>query len=123
MGLNSCIVSILAGALCGIISGFGIGGGSLLMVWMTAVAALDQKTAQAINLLYFIPTALAALFFHWKNKVICKQAVLPAALAGCAVAAAAAWFSAGIDVRILRKLFGGFLIVIGILEFRKSKAS
>jgi len=54
MELGGAVFSALIGLICGIISGFGIGGGSLLMVWMTAVIMLEQRTAQAINLLYFI---------------------------------------------------------------------
>ena len=121
MELSSPLISAVAGLLCGIISGFGIGGGSVLMVWMTAVAVLDQRTAQGINLLYFIPTSIGALFFHIKNKMICWKAVVPAVIFGCLTAAAAAWFASSLDVRILRKLFGGFLLIIGVLELFKKK--
>lgn len=121
MDLNAPWIAGLAGLLCGILSGFGIGGGSLLMVWMTAVAALDQKTAQSINLLYFLPTSVGALIFHIKNRMICWKAVVPAALGGCATAALTAWLSAGMDMGLLRKLFGGFLLVIGALELWKSR--
>lgn len=113
------MISVLLGIACGILSGFGIGGGSLLMVWMTAVAALDQKTAQGINLLYFIPTSVAALIFHIKNKMICWEAVIPAALCGCVTAGLSAWLAASLDVSLLRKLFGGFLLVVGVTEFFK----
>ena len=122
MELTSPWIAGIAGLLCGIISGFGIGGGSLLMVWMTAVAALDQKIAQGINLLYFLPTSVGALIFHIKNKMICWKAVIPAALCGCVTAALAARFSASMEVGLLRKLFGGFLIVVGLNELRKKKA-
>lgn len=124
MNWNSPLLAGIAGILCGVLSGFGIGGGSLLMVWMTAVAAMDQKMAQGINLLYFIPTSLAALIFHIKNKMICWKAVIPAALFGCAAAGIAAWISTSLDVSLLRKLFGGYLLVIGCLElFKKSPKS
>ena len=122
MELTSPWIAGIAGLLCGIISGFGIGGGSLLMVWMTAVAALDQKIGQGINLLYFLPTSVGALIFHIKNKMICWKAVIPAVLCGCVTAALAAWFSASMEVGLLRKLFGGFLIVVGLNELRKKKA-
>ena len=62
--------AILAGLVCGVLSGFGIGGGSLLMVWMTAVLSMDQKAAQGVNLLYFLPCAACALIFHIKNRQI-----------------------------------------------------
>lgn len=120
MVLNSPWIAGAAGLVCGILSGFGIGGGSLLMVWMTAAMELDQKTAQSINLLYFLPTALGALIFHIRNKQVCWRAVIPAALCGCATAALTAWLAADLEVELLQKLFGGFLLIIGLTELRKA---
>ncbi len=115
-------VSILAGAACGVLSGFGIGGGSLLMVWMTAVLGLEQRTAQAINLLFFLPTAAASLIFHVKGRQVQWRATIPAALAGLATAALSAWVATKIDASLLRKLFGVFLLFVGASEiFRKTK--
>lgn len=119
MDLNSGWIAVTAGAICGIISGFGVGGGSLLMVWMTAVIAFDQKTAQGINLLYFLPTSAAALIFHIKNRQICWRVVIPAAICGCMAAILSAWAAASIDTKILRTLFGCYLIIIGISELLK----
>lgn len=110
---------MIVGIICGILSGFGIGGGSILMVWMTALAGLEQKTAQGINLLYFIPTSIAALIFHIKNKMVCWKAVIPAVICGCLTAGLSAWLAASLDVGLLRKLFGGFLLVVGATEFFK----
>lgn len=121
MNFDSIWMILIAGILCGVISGFGIGGGTVLMVWLTAVVAMDQKIAQGINLLYFIPTSLGALIFHIKNKMICWQAVIPAAVCGCIAAGLTAWLSSSLDVSLLRKLFGGFLLVVGALEFFKKK--
>lgn len=121
MELTHPLVAGIAGLLCGIISGFGIGGGSLLMVWMTAVVALDQRVAQGINLLYFIPTALSALYFHVKNKMICWNVAIPAVIFGCVTAVIAAWVANTIDVSLLRKLFGCFLCFIGISEILKKQ--
>ena len=121
MELNNPWIAGLAGLLCGVISGFGIGGGSLLMVWMTAAAAMDQKIAQGIILLYFLPTSIGALVFHIKNKMVCWKAVIPAAVCGCITAALSAWLAASMDVDNLRKLFGGFLILVGLSEVVKKK--
>ena len=99
------LIAVLAGLVCGVLSGFGIGGGSLLMVWMTAVLAMEQKAAQGINLLYFLPTAVCALIFHAKHRQICWKAVVPAAL-----------LAANLEMELLRKLFGGFLIAVGLVE-------
>ncbi len=112
----SPVLAVAAGAVCGVLSGWGIGGGSLLMVWMSAVLSMEQTAAQSINLLYFLPTAAAALILHAKNRVIAWRAVLPAAIAGALTAAPAAWLAAGLDTTLLRRLFGGFLILVGLSE-------
>lgn len=108
--------NILAGAACGVLSGFGIGGGSLLMVWMTAVMGLEQAAARSVNLLYFIPTAAAALFFHFKNGQICKKALLPAILCGCAAAVGGAILAGHLEPGLTRKIFGFFLLLVGVKE-------
>ena len=110
------LLAVAAAIICGILSAFGIGGGSLLMVWMSAVLCLPQKTAQGINLLYFLPTAAAALIFHAKNRLLCWRAIIPAASAGCLCAVLGVFAASGIDTQLLRKLFGGFLILVGLEE-------
>lgn len=122
--MNAWWAAALAGAVCGLLSGLGIGGGgTLLMVWMTGVAALPQQTAQGINLLYFLPSAACALLFHIRNRLIRWDIVLPAALGGCVTAAIAAWIATGLDVSLLRRLFGGFLLLTGLRElfFRQQR--
>ena len=119
MNITSPLFSVFIGILCGIISGFGIGGGSILMIWMTAAAGMEQTTAQGINLLYFLPTAAAALLFHIKKKCICWQAVIPAALFGCVSAGIFAFVATKMDVSLLRRLFGLFLLAVGTMELFK----
>lgn len=120
LSLTGYLLPFLAGAVTGILSGFGVGGGTVLLVYMTAFAGLDQRLAQGINLLYFIPAALLALPSHVKNGYIEKQVLIPAISAGLICAALASWLATGLEVRLLRKLFGGFLILIGVRElFRK----
>lgn len=113
-------VGILAGIICGLISGLGIGGGSILMVWMTAVAGLAQRTAQGINLLFFLPTAASALCLHVRNRLVEKKVAVPAAIMGCITAALGAMLAQNLDERLLRKLFGIFLLPVGISEIRKA---
>ena len=86
------------------------------MVWMTAVLSMEQKTAQGVNLLYFLPCAVCALIFHIKNRQIVWRAVWPAALAGAVCAAGGALLAQRVDAELLRKLFGGFLILVGLSE-------
>lgn len=114
--LNNFLIPLLAGTVTGVLSGFGVGGGTLLLVYMTAFAGLDQRLAQGINLLYFIPAALLALPSHVKNGYIETRGLLPMIASGLVCAALAAWIATGLDLSLLRKLFGGFLILIGLRE-------
>lgn len=114
--MRGWIVPLLAGAATGVLSGYGVGGGSLLLVWMTAFAGVDQRLAQGINLLYFLPTAAAALPAHFKNGQVEKAALRPAILAGLVLAALGAWAASAMDTGLLKKCFGVFLLVIGAKE-------
>ena len=114
--MTGWVLPLLAGTATGVLSGFGVGGGSLLLVWLTAFAGLPQDQAQGINLLYFLPAAGAALPAHIKNGYVDGGTVLPAVLAGLAGTALAAWIATGLEVELLRRCFGGFLLVIGLRE-------
>ena len=114
--MTDWLFPLLAGTVTGVLSGFGVGGGTLLLVYMTVFAGLDQHLAQGINLLYFLPAGLMALPAHWKNGYIKKPVLLPAIGAGLVLAALAAWVATTLDVGILRKCFGAFLLVIGAME-------
>ncbi|MBE6956097.1 MAG: sulfite exporter TauE/SafE family protein [Ruminococcaceae bacterium] len=121
--MSGWLPAVLAGFATGILSGFGVGGGTLLLVYMTAVAGLDQHLAQGINLLYFLPAALCALPTHVKNGYIEKKALLPAVGTGLVCAGLAAWAATAMETAILHKCFGGFLILVGLWElFKKEKA-
>lgn len=113
------IAALTAGLTTGILSGFGIGGGTILMIYLTSFAGMAQKTAQGINLLYFLPTAAAALLIHSKNRQVEWKAVLPAALCGCLTAGILSMAAMHMELGLLRRLFGGFLILTGIAELRK----
>jgi uncharacterized membrane protein YfcA len=115
--LLSFLLALGVGLVTGILSGFGIGGGTLLMLYLTMVTGMAQRTAQGINLLYFLPTAGAALILHSKNRYVRWKTVLPAILAGCVTAGLASLLALNLDTGLLKKLFGGFLILTGLSEF------
>ena len=112
-------IAFAAGTVTGILSAFGIGGGSLLLIYLTAFAGVSQQAAQGINLLYFLPAAAAALPSHHNNGLLDKRVILSAVLAGLIAAAGTAWLSNTLDTGLLRKLFGVFLLYIGITQLVK----
>ena len=120
--MTGWLTAALAGAATGVLSGFGVGGGSLLLIYMTSFADLPQNLAQGINLLYFLPAAATALPAHVKNGYVERRALIPAICAGLACSALAAWAATAMDVGLLRKCFGVFLLIIGLRElFREEQ--
>ena len=87
------LLPLAVGAATGVLSGFGVGGGTLLLVYLTAVAGADQHLAQGINLLYFLPAGLLALPAHIKNGYVEKKALLPCITAACCESYSAAFSS------------------------------
>ena len=114
--------AFVVGLLTGVLSGCGIGGGSLLLLWLTLVQDMPQFTAGGINLLYFLACAPAALVSHLKNRLIDRKAVLSCVPAGALTSLAAALLASHTDVSLLRRLFGVLLLYIGVKElFTKRK--
>ena len=122
--LETIPVMILVGTLLGFLAGLGVGGGSLLMLWLTVVLSLEHGTARIINLLFFLPSAVIATLFRWKQGNLDTKKVLPAIVAGCIAAAGFSVISTKIDVSLLKKLFGALLLITGLREvfYRPRKA-
>lgn len=119
--MSAFFIALLVGTLTGVLSGFGVGGGSLLLIYLTAFAGLAQHEAQGINLIYFLPAALAALPSHVKNGFVEKTVAWPAIAGGLVCSAGAALLSNQLEVGLLRPLFGVFLLLVGLWElFRRT---
>ena len=123
------MVEILIGIASGIISGTGMGGGTLLIFLLVYVLGIEQHIAQATNLIFFIPTSIIAIIINLKNKNIAIKTAIFISVFGILGAIIGANISIKIDVQILRKCFGIFLAVIAIHEiytiikwYKKQKA-
>ena len=115
------IVNFIVGLATGVISGMGIGGGSLLVLYLTAFAGIAQQEAGGINLLYFIGCAPAALIGHIRHKAVEWKAVLWCVVAGVLAAIPTALLTADMDTDLLRRLFGWLLIAVGLREWKAGK--
>ena len=116
------LISILVGAVLGFLAGLGIGGGSLLMLWLTAVVSLDYLTARSINLLFFLPCACISTFLRRKSGQLELKNLLPSILFGCITAAFTSFLSYRLELTLIKKFFGGLLVATGLRElFYKEK--
>lgn len=116
--LSSFPVSLLAAAALGFLSGLGIGGGSLLMLWLTLVLGMEPEQARVLNLLFFLPAAAASSLFRRGQGTLRRDLILPAALCGCISAGIVGTAAADMAPDLLRKLFGILLLVAGLREMR-----
>lgn len=116
--LLKLLLNFLVAACLAFLSGSGVGGGSLLLLWLTAFCKFSPDTARTINLLFFLPTAAIATWIRIRKCVLNYHDVIPAAIAGCIAACIFTIISRSWNDRILQKLFGAFLLITGIQEAR-----
>jgi len=119
--MTGWLLPLAVGFGTGILSAWGVGGGTLLLLLMTLFLGVDQTTAQGINLLYFLPTAGVSLFFHRKNGLLDKTTLKAAIPLGIAAAAAGAFAATAIDTTLLRRPFGVFLLFAAVMTLRGTK--
>lgn len=94
------------------------------MLWLTLLVNMDHAAARTINLLFFIPSAIVASVFRWRQGKLDITKILPAIICGCISAAIFALLSTKMETSVLRKLFGFLLLATGLRElfYRPRKA-
>lgn len=102
----------------GFLSGLGVGGGSLLLMWLTLVLDFPQDQARLMNLMFFLPCAAIACLFRWKQGKLNWKISLTAVLAGLAGAWLGVYLTGILDPSVVRKGFGILLLLCGIRELR-----
>ena len=107
---------VLIGAVSGIVSGTGMGGGTILIFLLTFVMGVEQRIAQATNLIFFIPTSIIAIIVNLKNKNLDVKTGIIISVFGIFGAIVGANLAIHMDVNVLRKCFGIFLALIAANE-------
>lgn len=109
--------------LSGLTASLGLGGGFVLVIYLTAIANMQQMEAQGINLVFFIPIAILSLVLHAKNKLLDKRPLLPSILGGMLGVGIGFGLSCLIGSAWLSKLFAVFILIIGIKELFHKKTN
>lgn len=110
---------VLAGVVSGIFGGLGMGGGTLLIPILTIFLNFDQKLAQGINLISFLVMALFSLYIHHKNGYIATKHIFYIIIPGVLFSVLGAFLMSLTSSKILKIIFGVFLIILSIVEFIK----
>lgn len=122
--------NILFGFIAGFGAAFGLGGGTILILLLSFFTAIQQYEIQGINLIFFIPTSLIAIYVNYKNKLIDFKIAKKCILIGIVGALVGSYLASKIESKNLRKYFGIFLIIIAIngiytfiSQYKKDKSS
>lgn len=105
---------VLSGLISGIIGGMGMGGGTLLIPILTIFLAFEQKNAQSINLLAFIPMSIVALIIHIKNKLVDFKVGIPIIITGIVFSVLGSFLASKLSNELLQKIFAVFLLLVGL---------
>lgn len=105
---------ILAGCAGGLLAGLGMGGGTLTIPILVLFLGVPQLTAQAVNLLSFVPTGSAALCLHVKNGLVETKHILFLLLPATICCVVVSSFAVSLDTEVLKRVYGGFLLAVGI---------
>ena len=111
------ILLVLAGIAAGALGGMGMGGGTILIPVLTIFFDVEQKQAQAINLVAFIPMAIASLIVHVKNKRVETKGILWIIIPATVLSLAGSMLAQAINGEILKRIFGGFLLLLSVAQF------
>lgn len=115
------IAVIISSFLSGLLGAMGFGGGAVLIIYLTTFLSLEQKQAQGINLLFFLITGIFALVGNVRKGLVDKNK-LPSFLLTALPGLVTGYLLLPItETVILKKLFGAFLILLGLKELFKKK--
>lgn len=107
---------VITGLVSGIISGTGMGGGTILILVLSLFLGIEQHIAQAINIVFFVPTSISAIIVSVKSKLIDWKIGGILAISGIIGAIIGAIISTKMEVKLLKRFFGIFLAIIAIYE-------
>lgn len=110
------IIALTAGFFAGILGSMGMGGGSVLILYLTLFAGVNQLTAQGINLIFFIPIGALSIILYSKRKIIKYKKLLPFIISGVMSSIPASYIVKHINADVLGKIFGGLVLIYGIIQ-------
>lgn len=110
------MLGIAFGIIAGIVTGLGMGGGTILILLLSLVMGLDQHVAQATNLIFFIPTSISAMLVNLKQKNVDLKIATTITIFGIIGAIIGAIISSYISSNYLKKCFAVFILIIAIRE-------
>ena len=91
-----------------------MGGGTILIPALTVILGVEQHVAQATNLIAFLPMAAFTLKIHKKNGLLKTEGIWWLIVPALITSVSAGFLAALLPSVVLKKLFGGFLVVLSV---------
>jgi len=114
-------VLALFGVTVGIASGLlGVGGGTLMVPFLTLAVGVSQHSAEATSLLVVLPTAIVASYFLRRRNVGDLGIALRIGVLGTVGGVAGALLALALPGHVLRIVFAGFLALVSVRLVRDS---
>ncbi len=110
----------IAALIAGIFSSMGMGGGGIMIIYFSIFTNISQILAQGINVLFFIPIAVISVVIYHIKGMIEWRIALPFALCGILSSYLGAYLATVTDDKILSKLFGVLLLIMGLKQLFSS---
>ena len=107
------IVDLAVAFAVAILCGLG-GGGGIFVLYLTAVLGMKQVTAQGLNLIFFLSSAVGAFAVNKKNKLIDIRTFALISLSGIPFAILGAVTASAVGNAMLSRLYGGLLALSGV---------
>ncbi len=114
------LIPLLIGVLAGVMGALcGVGGGIIMVPAFTFFLGMEQKTALATSLAVIIPTALVATCRFTGEKLVDWQVFWPTAIGAILAAFFASDWVKDLSNLTLTRIFGGLLVVVGVMTLMK----
>jgi len=118
------VFDFIAGIAIALLAGLGVGGGGLLVIYLTMAKDISQIQAQGINLLFFVIAGASSLIIHIKKRKLEWKNIIVMIIFGSLGAVAGSLIASCTNAAIAKKIFGGFLFISGLIElFSKPEKS
>lgn len=114
--------AVIISFLISVLSGMGVGGGGLFVIYLSIFTSTPQLAAQGMNLLFFLFSSFASVVVQINRRKIRFAAVTFMAAFGVLGAFAGAYLTRFLPEEYLRRIFGMMLVAGGVLAFRSSFA-